>query len=484
MNATVKRIITFALAAILILGLVIPALAAPLTGGTLTITGAADSTTVYDVYKMFSVEDGNTTAENLYKVGADWKPFVETDAAAYFELDASGEYVNFVKSTTTTADAAVIAELAKNYATKAESPAQKLTTVTVNGAAVSLNDNGYYLLVPNTGVSGVIVVKNGEDKSIVEKSIAPGVPQLTKEVWEDSAQKYGKANTVQIGEDSQYKVTILAGEGASHYVLHDVMDEHIAFNKDTVSITRGGNSVAASEYEVVTDGITDGCTFHVVFDQDWCTSLNKGATIVVTYNGTLLAQALDHGVMTDVETAKDHENTAWLSYTDQPGIETEADTVATQTYEINVLKVDQNDSPLAGAGFVLKDNENKYYAIVDNKVTWVTDIEAATVKTSNEEGKLAFYGVDAEIFQLVEKVVPGGYTGVGDTQVSTKKTGDEFHGQNVPEANPAIVKNVLGNALPETGGIGTTVFYVLGGVLLLGALVVLAVLKRKETSAQ
>lgn len=483
MNTTVKRIVTLALAAILVLGLVIPALAATEKGGTLTITNTVDTGTVYDVYKMFTVEDGNTTAENLYKVGADWKSFVTTDADAYFDLDATGEYVNFVKATTTTADAAVIAELAKNYATKAGSPAQKLTTVTVNGAAVTLEENGYYLLVPNSGVSGVIVVKNGEDKSIVEKSTAPGVPQLTKEVWEDTAQKYGKENTVEIGEDSQYKVTVLAGEGASHYVLHDQMDEHIAFKKDTVKVTRGGNDVATSDYDVVTEGLTDGCTFHIVFHQDWCTSLNKGATIVVTYNGTLLAQAMDNGVLTDVETATDHENTAWLSYTDQPGIETEADSVATQTYEINVLKVDQNDRPLAGAGFVLKDNMNKYYAIVDNQVDWVDDIEAATVKTSDAEGKLAFYGVDAEIFQLVEKVVPGGYTGVGDTQVSTKGA-DEFHGKNVSAANPAIVKNVLGNALPETGGIGTTVFYVLGGILVIGALAVLAVMKRKETSAQ
>ena len=98
-------------------------------------------------------------------------------------------------------------------------------------------------------------------------------------------------------------------------------------------------------------------------------------------------------------------------------------------------------------------------------------------RSSDAQGKLNFYGVDAEIFYLKETTVPGGYTGVGETQVNVKNG-------SIIAANPVTVVNTLGQKLPETGGIGTTVFYIGGAVLVLVALGALIVIKRKETSAQ
>lgn len=479
---TTRRFITLALAMLMVMALSITAFATPADGkgGTIKVEGAtlADPAnyTVYTVYKMFDVDDGNTVDENKYKATTEWVDFVkQAELEPYFVVQetADGTYMIWRKNTASTADAAAIAELARAYV-EAKS-LSNVGTVTVNGEALDVEDNGYYLLVPNnTTASGVIVVKNEEAEVITEKSVAPGMPTVEKKVYEDSVQAYVDENTADLGQKVTYKITIVAGQGASNYVLHDSTDEHIAVDYASVSITRGGNPVTADEYEIKTDGICPDCTFHIVFDEEWCKGLNDGAVIVVTYEGKLLYEdANGDKIATDTL----HENTAWLTHTTQ-NVETPKSTVGTKTCEINVLKVDQDNVALEGAGFKLRDNENRYYKFDDTTktVSWV-DEASATEVFSDAQGKLNFYGVDAEIFYLKETTVPGGYTGVGETQVNVK-TG------SITATNPVKVVNTLGQKLPETGGMGTTVFYVVGAVLVLGALAALVVIKRRETSAQ
>ena len=127
----------------------------------------------------------------------------------------------------------------------------------------------------------------------------------------------------------------------------------------------------------------------------------------------------------------------------------------------------------------MKDNVGLYYSKDTNgNIAW-TSLDNATKLTTDENGIIIFDGVDAENFTLEEIVVPNGYTGATDISVSTK-AGVNGNGKNIT----VDVTNSLGDALPETGGIGTTVFYILGGVLVLGALAVLTIFKHKETNAQ
>lgn len=481
MKAT-RKLISLALAMLLVLALSITAFATPADGkgGTIKVEGAvlADPAnyTVYTIYKMFDVDDGNSVDENKYKATTEWVEFVkQAELEPYFVVQETndGTYMIWRKNTASTADAAAIAELAREYVTAKS--LSNVGTVTVNGEALDVEDNGYYLLVPNnTTASGVIVVKNEQAKVITEKSVAPGMPTVEKMVYEDSLQAYVNENTADIGQKVTYKITVVAGQGASKYILHDKMDSHVEVDYDSVSITRGGNPVTEDEYEIKTDGICSDCTFHIVFDEDWCTGLNDGAVIVVTYEGKLLYED-ENGEKIATDTA--HENTAWLTHTTQ-NVETPKSTVATKTCEINVLKKDQDNVPLEGAGFKLRDNENRFYKFDDvtKTVSWVAEADATEV-FSDAQGKLNFYGVDAEIFWLKETTVPGGYTGVGETQVNVKSG-------SITAANPVEVVNTLGQKLPETGGMGTTVFYVAGVVLVLGALATLVVIKRKESAAQ
>ena len=103
--------------------------------------------------------------------------------------------------------------------------------------------------------------------------------------------------------------------------------------------------------------------------------------------------------------------------------------------------------------------------------------DATQYKTTTELGCIVeFVGVDAEVFTLVEHVVPGGYTGTTDITVNTKEETGGLHSKLV------TVTNTLGTALPETGGMGTTLFYVAGGLLIAAAVALLISKKRTHTA--
>ena len=143
-----KKIATLALVLILVLALAVPTFAAGAVGGSITVTGATSANpTVYTVYKMLTVDDGNTADENKYTVDDNWKTFVaHEDMEEYFVVreTADGTYVVWAKNTQSTADAAAIAELARKYI--AQVPAVGVNTkvgeVTVNGTALTIPTNG------------------------------------------------------------------------------------------------------------------------------------------------------------------------------------------------------------------------------------------------------------------------------------------------------------------------------------------------------
>ena len=449
---TTRRIITMTLALILVLALAVPAMAA--TGdGTISVTGSG--TTEYQVYKIFDIEAAANGYK--YKLADGWTTFT---AADYFSVENG--YAIWKKNTTSVADAAAIAQLAKNFVTT-----NSLTTeisVAVGGTVDVAP--GYYLLVPANGPCGVTLVEANEVTNVEEKTVAEGHPTVEKLVQEDSSKTYGASNNADIGQTINFQTTITAGVNAEKYVLHDKMDEHIAFT-NAVEVTRDGNTVPmTNNYELV-ENPGDGCTFHIVFSDTMCSSLADDAKIVVRYTGKLVEDAV---------TETDHVNETWLTYT-AAAATTDVSKTTTQTYKVTVNKVDNADpaNPLAGAGFILRDNVGLYYKWNDTlkAVEWVEKANA-TVYTTDATGVIEFVGVDAENFYLEEVVVPNGYTGATDVSVSTKGN-----------ANAEVtVVNTLGQALPETGGMGTTVFYVVGIVLVLGALAALVIIKRKETSAQ
>lgn len=223
-------------------------------------------------------------------------------------------------------------------------------------------------------------------------------------------------------------------------------------------------------------------------------------------------------------------NTAYLEFSNDPNGDgtgrTEDDKVIVFTYELDGEKVDGEavNTKLAGAEFVLLNPVHTQAAAVDDNGTvtsWVTvqthgDNEDAvelpttyeewlqrypdSIVTSDENGKFKISGIDDGTYHLLEIKAPNGYNLLEDPVElvisATTDNGQTWNG-NAADAFTALtitvndgdaqqdntgtgivnvtVKNNQGATLPETGGMGTTLFYIIGGLLVVGAGILLVV---------
>ena len=112
-------------------------------------------------------------------------------------------------------------------------------------------------------------------------------------------------------------------------------------------------------------------------------------------------------------------------------------------------------------------------------VTWVEKQEDATEVTTDANGSASFEGLKAGTYYLVETLAPSGYNLLTEPiEVIIAPTTAEGSAEAVYADVTSEVANSTGSLLPSTGGIGTTIFYVLGGVLVLGAAILLITKKR------
>ena len=147
----------------------------------------------------------------------------------------------------------------------------------------------------------------------------------------------------------------------------------------------------------------------------------------------------------------------------------------------------QNEAALAGATFTLSMSNTGANPIAliseDNNVYRVAktgETGTVTAITTDATGKFTIKGLDADTYYLTETAAPAGYNKLADPVTI-------FIGEdgvvNATDDNPngvteVKVLNQSGTELPSTGGMGTTVFYVVGGILVVGAVVLLVARKR------
>ena len=248
--------------------------------------------------------------------------------------------------------------------------------------------------------------------------------------------------------------------GTYPLTFHDNMDE--AFENPTNFVVKVGDTVLTEgQYTLVTAGLTDGCDFEVtvdlaaLYEAGLISEDDLGVTpVTVTYTATLK----------EGTTAGDYYNTAWVSY---PNSETEQDKVKVETFKIDVFKYDQADEKgLAGAEFALYDE-----TAIDqdgNLIEGATPVLEGIV--SGEDGHVVIDGLDAGKYALVETKAPDNYVKSDTPLMLTIEAGIEPNVVNVKFANSKI---------PQTGGMGTTLFTI-GGVVLLAAAGTLFVVSRRK----
>ena len=464
--------------------------------GKITIDNAiVDQTyTIYRILELESFSDKTTTKPNTgnyaYKAVKEWEDFIKTGEGKDY-LEIKDGYV-YWKGDNTDAKAAELAKKALVYAKDSKNNiTASLQPVTAKSTTVTFENLplGYYLVDSSTGALCSLNTTD-TDVTIEEKNAAPTVE---KKVQEDSkigaTDEYGESNTADIGQTVNFKTTITAQAGAQNYVLHDKMDKGLTFS-GSVSVTKGNQTFTTpTDYNLVVStptAIEDGCTFEIVFTSDFCNKLKAGDEIVVTYSATLNEEAVIAG--------DGNKNETWLKYGDSSV--TTHKTTTTKTYEIPVFKYTkktaENKTGLLNAEFTLSKNtdgtnpiklvditngaaEGKYRVAKTGEAT--TTDKVITPAT----GKFTIQGLDADIYYLTETKQPDGYNKLSKAvKIVIDEKGNITVDDKTPSTELVEVENKSGSILPSTGGMGTTLFYIFGAILVIGSGVVLITKKRMK----
>ena len=310
------------------------------------------------------------------------------------------------------------------------------------------------------------------------------VPTNVKTVEEGST--YKSSNDAAIGDTVNFKSTITAQAGAENYVFHDTMSAGLNYTGLT-GITLNGSAVKASDYTVVTTGLTDGCTFEVRFTQAFCDTLKANDQIVISYTATLNEKALIAG--------DGNSNTSKVSYGDSSNTKYTPDSqTKTYTWDVDVFKytMDRNsEKALAGATFTLSKNSDgsNPIALVSEgnnvyRVAKTGETGTVTEITTDATGRFTIKGLDAGTYYLTETAAPAGYNKLaGSVTIVIGENGVVNGTTEAPQGVDEVkVLNQSGTELPSTGGMGTTLFYLLGSFMVLAAVVLLVTKKRMSVN--
>ena len=468
-----KKLASLLLALALAFALAVPAFAEGETGS-ITINDAVVGQT-YTIYQILDLESYNASANAYaYKAATAWSTFINRDAikSTYVEVDAQG-YVTWKDG----ADAAAFAKAAQKYAKDNSIANQGSVTATTTTVSFTGLDLGYYLVDTTLGTLCSLDTTN-PDVVMEEKN---EVPTNVKTVEEDSTSNYGEKNDADIGQTVNFKSTITAQAGAENYVFHDTMSAGLTYTGVT-GITLNGTAVDASNY-TVTAPAADGDTFDVTFTQAFCDTLKANDQIVISYTATLNENAVIAG--------EGNPNTSKVSYGDSSNTKYTPDSqTKTYTWDVDVFKYTMNgetEKALAGASFTLSKNSDgsNPIALVSEgnnvyRVAKTGETGTVTEITTDATGKFTIKGLDADTYYLTETAAPAGYNKLaGPITIVIGENGVVNATTEAPQGVGEVkVLNQSGTELPSTGGMGTTVFYVLGGVLVVGAVVLLITKKR------
>ena len=474
-----KKLASLLLALVMALSLVTTAFAAG--NGSITIDNAVNGQT-YTIYEILKLESYNEDAKAYsYKATDAWNNFINGTGVkdVYVKVDDQG-YVTWKDN----ADAAAFAKLAQAYAKEHSITSQG--TQTANSGKVEFTglDLGYYLVDSTLGTICSLDTTN-PSVTIKEKNAEP---TNEKQVEEDSNNTYGKANDADIGQTVNFKSTITAQAGAENYVFHDTMSAGLTFGTVT-GVTLNGNTVGAANYTVKTTDLADGCTFEVVFTQAFCDTLKANDKIVISYTAVVNDKAVVGGAGNPNESKIEYGENGKTTTTPPS-------TTRTYTWDMNVLKYGNGDknNVLSGAQFVLLNSDKtKVATVVNGKLTGWVNVPTAgedgtiawpenTVLTTDEKGEIAIAGLDSDTYYLRETKAPDGYNKLAN-DVEVKIVANEGADNTLTYTTvKAEVNNNSGAELPSTGGIGTTIFYVVGGLLVVAAGVLLVTRKRMTKS--
>ncbi|MCD7751195.1 MAG: isopeptide-forming domain-containing fimbrial protein [Lachnospiraceae bacterium] len=349
------------------------------------------------------------------------------------------------------------------------------------GVAIGYNYNALHLLYAKISEPDMdkSIIQNG--LGVDQDDVAAGdvVDFELKSTIPDVLVDYIEYSAVVDNDGNISTVGTVENEASYTLTFHDVMDEELSLDADSIVIKIDGEAIDEKYYTITTSDLNDDCTFEVsiellvLYTDEVIDESDFGKTsITVEYSAKLDENA----------SAGAYYNAAWVKYPDGKSNE---DTVEVDTYGISIFKYDQSDSTtddegnttyagLPDATFELRiqvsedtegaltDSEGNYYLVVDTL-------------TSGDDGYATLEGLDVGTYFVVETKAPNGYV-KADTILTIEIPTDVSEGTNIADVSFANAP------VPSTGGMGTTIFRIVGLSLLLaaGAVYVITLRRRKE----
>lgn len=494
---TMKKLLSMLLTVIMVLAMAAPSFAAmDTTGGmgTISIDNAAEGKN-YDVYQIFTVAyNADDTDSFTYTIAEDDE---------WYEVVAKYDGISLVDSKSKTAGGKIVYYVKEQEGFNAGTFAN-LLKANINGkekAATLTKSNpqasvklGYYFVNTNSGALCNLTT-TAPSAPIHDKNEEP---TIDKKIDNESRSGY------QIGDPISYtitgKVPDLTGYTKYQYQVTDTMSKGLSFPADsTVSVKIGSYTHTVTDNELIIDTVKDAAQNnvpHFVLTLD-LVALSKddngdvrfgfGEQIEIKYSATVNEQAA--GAVIDNKATLNYSNDPSASDggTLVPGTPVVEKTYSTQI-EINKYAYDENETDgegvaLTGAKFYLYNAQGQaYQAKIENgktTINWLAPNQDGifdsenmpTEKTTGIDGKVNFTGLKAGTYYLEEIEAPTGYNRLVDkvevTISEVNVDADNFAVASLTQT--AKVANHAGTMLPSTGGIGTTIFYAAGIILMAGA---------------